>query len=146
MPWEADEAMLLSIVKTASECGVDMHGLIQSWSFMDVAVARVCPGLATFLAQIGVTSQAASSLGSYMVEKVPKHDTWCPLEISEASLAAAVAPLCDSEATCNPEKPGITKDKFAPRRATPSLLLAVTISNPMPKNESVSPITITALD
>ena len=39
--------MLLSMVKTASECGVDMHGLISSWSFMDVVVARASPGLAT---------------------------------------------------------------------------------------------------
>ena len=37
---------------------------------MDVAVARACPGPATFLAQIGVTSQVTSNLGSYMVEVI----------------------------------------------------------------------------
>ena len=51
------EYLTLCKLKIAAESGVDMHGLIHGWSLMDVVIARRCPGLASILVGIEVTSQ-----------------------------------------------------------------------------------------
>ena len=88
---------------------VRIHGLIHSWSFMNVAVARGCPGLASFLASIGVASQDASNLGSYMMEASwPKFDGYW--NIIEPPLGN---PCCGIKNIC-------TRGAPATERATPT--------------------------
>ena len=55
------EYLSLCKLKIAAESGVDMHGLIHGWSLMDVVIARRCPGLASILVGIEVTSQKTQS-------------------------------------------------------------------------------------
>ena len=62
---------------------------------MDVAVARGCPGLVSFLASIGVASQDASNLGSYMMEASwPKFDGYWNIIVPTVPQRQLGAPGC----------------------------------------------------